>query len=161
MLKRVEGGLETALLILGRIFISAMLVITVADILLRNIINLPIPGVVDVVELSLAITIFAGIAVTTLRGAHLAVDLLEVVLPERVLKLLENVNGVLGFAVNTLLAWLCYDRFIDAIDWGDKTVDLGIPFSWFWLSPLVGFACAALFSLTRAVRHFSAEGGSQ
>lgn len=161
MLKRFEGGLETVLLIFGRIFTSAMLVITVADILSRNTFNLPIPGVVDMVEFSLAITIFAGIAVATLRGAHLAVDLLEVLLPERVLRLLEDVNGLLGFASFSVLAWLSYARFADAIDWGDKTVDLGIPLGWFWLSPVIGFSCAALFSLIRSFRHFRAGAGDK
>lgn len=158
MIKIFQGGLETVLLILGRIFISAMLIITVADIVLRNVLNKPLPGVVELVEFSLAIVIFAGIPVAWWRGSHLVVDLLEVILSPQVLKLLDIANGILGFFVSSVLAWLCYERFLDALDWGDTTVDLGIPLTAFWLSPTVGFAVAAFFSLIRTARQLRRVG---
>lgn len=158
-MNRVLNGLELVLLILGRISITATLLITVLDITSRNLLNRPIPGVVDLVEFSLAISIFAGIAVACWRGGHLAVDLLELVLPPVVLRLLENVNGLIGVSANAALAWLCYLRFVDALEWGDSTVDLGIPLTWFWVSPLIGFTLAALFSLIRSLRSFAARSG--
>lgn len=158
MTKVFQGGLVTVLLILGRISISAMLLVTVVDIVLRNTLNKPVPGVVELVEFSLAIAIFVGIPLAWWRGAHLVVDLLEVVFPRQVLRLLHIANGILGFFVSAVLAWLCYKRFLDALDWGDATVDLGIPLSWFWLSPTIGFTVSAVFSLFRTLGSLGGRG---
>lgn len=158
-MKRIFGTLESALLIIGGVSVMAMLVITVVDIVLRNLANSPVPGVVDLVEFSLAISIFAGIAVVFWRGAHLAVDLLEVVFKRSILRIMADANGVIAVLVNALLAWLCYLRFVDALEWGDATVDLGIPLAWFWVSPLVGFSLGAVFSLVRFVQGSRARMG--
>ena len=154
MLRGLERGLETALLLFSRFFLAAMVVVTIADIVLRNTVRFPIPGVVELVEFSLAVTIFAGLAVAGFRGGHLTVDLLEFIFPARILRFLDKFNNISTLLVNVILAWLCYERLIDALDWGDKSVSLRIPLSWFWLSPVIGFTGAAFYSLTRVIRQF-------
>src|SRR3989304_2295410 len=80
--------------LIGFIALSAMIVVTCIDIVLRMLSRLPggigrfipaaVPGTVDYVELTLITVAHLAIAVTFLRGTHVGVDLIGQMLPVRV-----------------------------------------------------------------------------
>jgi TRAP-type C4-dicarboxylate transport system permease small subunit len=149
MIPQIGRAVSGGLLAIGRIALAVMLLVTLADVIGRNLLGRPLSGVVDMVELALAASIFAGIAIACRRGVHLAVDLLEVVLGPRLLRGLDRVNDLVSFICCLGLAWLARAEFLDKAEWGDTTVDLGIPLTWYWSTVVIGFAAATLFCAGR------------
>lgn len=135
--------------LLGILGIAVMAGATLADIVLRAAVRLPIPGVVEIVELALAITTFAGIALAFLRGEHVRVDLLER-LPQRWLLLLEAAVAAAVIALLLLLVWLLREDVADAIAFGDATAVLGLPVAIALVAVVGGFAASALALAARA-----------
>jgi TRAP-type C4-dicarboxylate transport system permease small subunit len=133
--------LAPPLRLVGALGLVAMAAVTLADIVGRAAFRLPIPGVVEIVELALACSTFAGIALAFLRGEHVAVDLLE--RAPRALRLL------LDAVVAVLVARLLGDDVADALAFGDATAVLGLPLAWSLSAIVAGFAASALALLAR------------
>ncbi|MCS6891300.1 MAG: TRAP transporter small permease [Acetobacteraceae bacterium] len=148
--RAVSALLAPPLRLLGAAAIAAMAGVTLADILLRATIRLPIPGVVEVVEVSLALATFAGIALAFLRGEHVAVDLLGR-LPRRLLLLLDSAVAAAVIALLLLLVWLLREDVADAAEFGDATAVLGIPVAIPLAAVVGGFAASAVALAARAL----------
>lgn len=130
--------------------------VTVADVALRAVDpTWRVFGVLDYVELSLAWTIYLGIAAATLAGAHVAVDAVDAVIGAW----MRAALAVLGAAMLTGAFALTLAQTIrpglDAREWGERTLDLGWPTFLYWLAIWVGLGLAAvcaLLALPRAIR---------
>jgi TRAP-type C4-dicarboxylate transport system permease small subunit len=146
--RALSAVLAPPLRLLGVVGIIAMAVVTLADIVLRAGLRLPVPGVVEIVELALAVATFAGIALAFLRGEHVTVDLLER-LPAPVCLVLDVAVAVAVAALLALLVWLLREDVTDAIEFGDATAVLGLPVAWAMVSLVGGFAAAALACVAR------------
>ena len=59
---------------LAAVFLAAMMLLTVADVVLRAVANHPIRGVVELVELMLAGTFFFALPAAFLRDENIVVD---------------------------------------------------------------------------------------
>lgn len=154
----LEKGLSGGLFSIGRVALAIMLLVTIADILGRTLLGSPIGGVVDVVELSQAFLIFAGIALCFRAGSHIAVDIVELVAAPRLLKMLNFINAAVALAVLALLVRLAVIEFLDKLEWGDRTVDLRIPLTWYWAPVVVFFAISLVYALTRLIGLLNANG---
>ena len=53
------------------------MLVTVADVLLRTFFGIPVRGVLELVELGLACTIFVALPAVFLRDEHLVVDVVD------------------------------------------------------------------------------------
>jgi TRAP-type C4-dicarboxylate transport system permease small subunit len=148
-LARALGAvLAPPLRLVGALGLVAMAAVTLADIVGRAAFRLPIPGVVEIVELALACSTFAGIALAFLRGEHVAVDLLERA-PRALRLLLDAVVAVLVALLLALLVRLLGDDVADALAFGDATAVLGLPLAWSLSAIVAGFAASALALLAR------------
>jgi TRAP-type C4-dicarboxylate transport system permease small subunit len=85
---RLVGGAVTgiqttsrALAIAATMIIFAMLIGTIADIVLRHTIQRPVPGVFEYTEIALATIVFLGLPYTMQVGGHVAIDSLTSRLP--------------------------------------------------------------------------------
>lgn len=65
------------------LIVFAMLLVTVVDIVLRNAIQRPVPGVFEYSEVALAIIVFLGVPYTMQVGGHVVIDSLTSRLPDR------------------------------------------------------------------------------
>jgi TRAP-type transport system small permease protein len=117
--------------------LAAMMVLTVADVVLRAVFNLPIRGTLEMVELLLACTFFLALPASFLRDEHIVVDVVDGVAPRRV-PLLRLIAGVLAVAVMALMSWQGSIAARDAIAFKDVTSDLAIPRIWYWVPVLAG-----------------------
>lgn len=77
----VVQACSRALAIAGTLIIFVMLLATVADIVLRNTIQQPVPGVFEYTEIALATIVFLGLPYTMQVGGHVAIDSLTSRLP--------------------------------------------------------------------------------
>lgn len=141
MVSALAAVLSTA----AALCLGFMMLITVADVALRTMEpNWRIFGMLDYVELSLGWMIFLSIAVTTFARAWVAVDLLEQAVP-RWLRLFMRAAGLLLLlAALVLTLWQTVQPALDALDWGDRTLDMGWPKFWYWLAIWCGLGAAAV-----------------
>ena len=62
---------------LAAFFLTATMMVTVADVFLRTFFSYPMRGVLELVELGLACTIFLALPAVFLRDEHLVVDVID------------------------------------------------------------------------------------
>ena len=129
--------------------VAAMVLLTVADILLRAAANRPIPGVVELVELALAGSFFLALPAVFLRDEHIVVDVVDGVAPRSV-ALLKRLAAALAVLALALMAWQGWISASDALAFGDVTSYLSIPRIVYWVPVLAGIVGAALAALVVA-----------
>ena len=126
-----------------------MMLLTVADVVLRAVANKPIPGVVELVELLLACSFFLALPATFLRDEHIVVDIIDGVTPRRV-PLLKRIAAALAVLALAMMAWQGWIGARDALAFGDVTSYLSIPRIVYWIPVLAGIIGAAAAALAVA-----------
>lgn len=152
---RPNGALDLPARLLGgaaAVFLCAMMMVTVADVVLRSLFAYPIFGTFDLVELFLVTLIFLGLAETFRREEHVAVDLVDHVAPGRVVALLRVLGALLAVVLLSLMLWHGVSPAWDTYVFGDRTLDLGIPRYLHWIPILLGTAAAIMAALMVLVR---------
>jgi TRAP-type C4-dicarboxylate transport system permease small subunit len=117
--------------------LAAMMLLTVADVVLRALANRPIRGTLEIVELLLACTFFLALPATFLRDEHIVVDIVDGVAP-RWVPLLRRAAGLLGVVLMAVMAWQGWLAARDTLVFKDVTSDLALPRIWYWIPVLAG-----------------------
>jgi TRAP-type C4-dicarboxylate transport system permease small subunit len=128
----------------------AMMLLTVADVLLRAFLNSPIRGTFEIVELLLACTVFIALPAAFLRDEHIAVD----VTGPRLRPLLKRIAEVIALTLISVLAWQGFRRALDPVAAMDVTADLALARFWYWIPVLAGLVGGGL-----AAAYMAAKGG--
>ncbi|MFD2740054.1 TRAP transporter small permease [Sulfitobacter aestuarii] len=137
------------LAMLGVAAYGAAALVTVADVLGRRV-GLPIDGVVDLVQLFVVTGAWLVMPWAFCSGAHVGVDFLITRLPRAPQILLRFLAMLAALALLGAMLWLGYGTFQQRVMFGDRSQQLGIPISWFWLPLLIGLG----FSLLGAIAAF-------
>ena len=122
-------------------FLAAMVLLTVADVLLRTFFSYPIRGMLELIELGLACTIFIALPAVFLREGHLVVDVL------RSRKILEVTGAVVSLVVLAGMGWYMLPIARNMYEFGDVTSDLSLPRIWYWVPVLFGVGASAVVTL--------------
>lgn len=138
-------GVERAATLLACVMVVVLTVLTLADVIGRNLLNKPMSGATEVTELLLAAMTFLFYPRLAWRSMHISVDLFDWFRGPRLRRLHRTLAGLLGATVFGALAWRIGLQTAQAVDYGDVTPQLGIPISW-----QTGFM-AALCALTACV----------
>ena len=117
--------------------LAAIMLLTVADVLLRAILNHPIRGTLEIVELLLACSFFVALPATFLRDEHIVVDVVDGLAP-RWVPLLKRLAGMLGMLLMAVMAWQGWIAARDSLMLNDVTSDLSLPMIWYWIPVLAG-----------------------
>lgn len=133
-------------------FLAAMMLLTVADILLRSVFNYPIRGMLELIELGLACTIFIALPAVFLRDEHLVVDVIDKLIRPSVVRALDLAGAVLSLIVLSVMAWQMVPLAQAMHEFGDVTSDLSIPKIYYWIPVLLGVIASALATLVFIVR---------
>ena len=86
------------------LFLAAMVLLTVADVVLRALFNYPLRGMLELIELGLACAVFLGLPAAFLRRGHLVVDVIDQLAPPSLVRLLDLVGAVVSFGVLAVMA---------------------------------------------------------
>lgn len=121
---RVLAALENRLALLAGIVVFAMMWFVVAEVVGRGALNAPIPGHVDLIELSMAAFAFLGIAECQRVGGHVRMKLLVARLEGRVRWIVEAASILLVLVVVSVLIKATGDHFWRAWVVGDSTIDM-------------------------------------
>jgi TRAP-type C4-dicarboxylate transport system permease small subunit len=147
--KRWRERCSLACGVMAAAFLAAMLLITVADVTLRGVLNLPIRGVYDLVELFLVATFFLALPCVFLRDENIVVNAMDDVAP-RLVSPLKRAAALLAVVILAVMAWQGLIAARDSLEFNDVTADLALPKFWHWLALLVGVIAAALAALAMA-----------
>jgi len=137
---------------LAAVFLAAMMLLTVADVVLRAFFNYPIQGMLELIELGLACTIFLALPAVFLRDEHLVVDVIDHLTRPSVVRILDLIGALTSLGVLVVMAWQMVPLARAMHEFGDVTSDLSIPRIWYWVPVLLGVVASALATLVFIVR---------
>ena len=141
-----------------------LMLLTCADVFGRYFLNRPIWGGFELTEMLLAILIFAGLPLVTLRNEHVVVDLFDPVTPDWLFRIQHFVACVIGFACTGYLAWRLWLRAEHMDRAGETTAQLKIKLAWltYSMSVLVAFTAVALaiLAVRSTRRHLPGDSGA-
>jgi TRAP-type C4-dicarboxylate transport system permease small subunit len=138
--------LARALGYLAAAFLAAMVLLTVADVVLRSLFSYPIRGMLELIELGLACTIFVALPAVFLRKEHLVVDVV------RKRRLLDVLGALVSLLVLAFMGWHMLPIAQNMYEFGDVTSDLSIPRIWYWIPVLFGVVASAVITLVLLFR---------
>lgn len=141
---------------LGALCVVAMMLLTVADVLLRNLTGRPIHGTFEMVELLLAGAVFLALPAAFLRDEHIVVDIVDYRAP-RAVPLLRRLAGVAAIAILATMLWQAVLAAHDTWVFGDVTMDLSWPRLLYWIPLLVGVLCSLVAVIAMLRRGASRE----
>ena len=95
---RIAGAIAT-------IFIMAIMVLTVSDVLLRFFFNRPIPGSVELCQYFIVVGGFLGLAWCAIKGGHVKVGMIIDRLSPRSQSVVDCINYLIALTVVPLAAW--------------------------------------------------------
>lgn len=116
--------IERATALISGFGIFIMMLFGVAQIVSRKVINWPIPGYIDVVEIMMTFLVFLGLAYTERLGGHIRMEILVNQLKGRLLWLFELTGVIVGLFVCGVLIKYSWDHAIRAYSSGDSTIDI-------------------------------------
>ncbi len=128
-------------------FLTATMMITVADVFLRTFFDYPVRGVLELVELGLACTIFLALPAVFLRDQHLVVDVIDHLTKKSVVRALDLAGAIVSLVVLAVMLWQMVPLARTMHEFGDVTSDLSIPKIWYWVPVLLGIFASALATL--------------
>ena len=132
--------------------LAAMVLLTVADVLLRAFFSYPLRGMLELIELGLACTVFLGLPTVFLRDANLVVDVVDQLARASVVRRLRLLGVLLSLALLTVMAWQMLPLAHGMYEFGDVTSDLSIPKIYYWIPVLLGVVASAAASLVVILR---------
>jgi TRAP-type C4-dicarboxylate transport system permease small subunit len=133
------------------VFLAAMMLLTVADVLGRSLFARPIHGTYELVELLLTCTFFFALPGVFLRDGHVLVDVIDSWRP-RAVPWLKRIALVVTAVMLGIITWRCALFAKNALEFGDVTSDLSLPLILYWIPLLVGFGGAAVAAVVMAMR---------
>lgn len=133
-------------------FALAMMALTVVDVVARSLFNRPIHGVYDLVELTLACTIFLALPAVFLRDEHVVVDLADHLVSPRAARWLRIVAAIVSAALLAVMGWQMIQPARDTLAFGDVTADLALPRIYYWFPVLAGVGLSALAAVVMLAR---------
>ena len=145
-MKRWRSVVATACGAAAGVFLVAMMLLTVADVVLRAVSNQPIRGTFEIIELLLACTFFLALPAVFLRDEHLLVDVIDPLAPRWVPRL-RRIAEIIAIPVLVLMAWEGWKAAQETLVFHDVTSDLAIHRILYWipvLFGLIGGAAAAV-----------------
>jgi TRAP-type C4-dicarboxylate transport system permease small subunit len=137
---------------LAAVFLAAMVLLTVADIALRAFFRYPIQGMLELIELGLACTIFLAMPAVFLRDENLVVDVIDKFVRPGVVRLLDLLGALVSLGVLVVMAWQMAPLARTMHEFGDVTSDLSIPKIWYWIPVLLGVVASAAATLVFIIR---------
>ena len=133
------------------IALAAMMLLTVADVVLRSAFNYPIRGMLEIIELLLACSFFVALPASFLRDEHIVVDMIDPMAPQWV-PTLKRIGDMVTLVVISGILWQGWKAMQDTLLFGDVTSDLQIPRILYWVPVLFGMAGSIVAALMMLLR---------
>jgi TRAP-type C4-dicarboxylate transport system permease small subunit len=145
-----------------RLAATALLVMmmgTVIDVFFRYAFNKPLRISYDLVESMLVIYVFHGMAGVFLKRRNIVIDIIDAVVGARAVRALIIMADVLSVLCLAIFAYAMIRPALQAFNYGDYKLELGLPLYVLWIFALIGIAGTFLCALAALIVHFHARNG--
>jgi TRAP-type C4-dicarboxylate transport system permease small subunit len=151
-LERLIFSASRAWAVLGGLVLMAVVMMTVASVLMRAILGAPILGDYELVEMGSAIAAFSFLPYCQQTRGHVAVDIFTQRAPAHLNAALAAVGSLLLLVIALVLFWRMIWGGYDFHQYHERTTNLGIPRWWAFPPILISLALLALVSLATFAR---------
>ena len=118
---------ENLFAFLAAICIFGLMLLGIAQVLGRQLFDMPVPGYIDFVELSMVTFAFLAVAYCQRLGGHVRMDLFVRMVHGRTRWLLEFVTTTAPIFLVMVLIYFGWTHFVRAYEFGDSTIDMELP----------------------------------
>ena len=139
--------LKNAQVRLAMIALIVMMVSTCVDVALRFLFNRPIRGAYDIVEACLVVFVFHGLSASFFARKNIVIDIIDSLVGPRIERALVRLSDLVSIAVLLLIAWAMISPALQAYDYGDRKLELGLQLWILWVFAIVGLIGALLSAL--------------
>ena len=137
----------TACRVAAMLLLARMCALVVGQVIARNLFDTGMPWADELSRFCGVAIVFLCIPLLALRGQHVAVDMVPMMLPDRYRRWVSFVVELLVICFAGLALWALY-AFLGRA-WKFATPTLGIP-NWVFYAPaIIGFALLAVVTMTR------------
>lgn len=144
------------------VLLLIIIVLTVGDVVSRNLRDRSIVGVVDMSTMLLVATAYLGLASAEADGRHVSVELVERRFGARARLIFSALRSALLVGLGALMTWGLSEVLISAVERGETTNDiLRLPTWPAKLVLLLSFAAFFVVAIWRELHVFSAERAAQ
>ncbi len=119
-----------------------MMLFTTVAVVMRQIFDIPILGVVDIMELSLVALIFIAMPGIFLRDENVTVDVIDQLVVPGVRSILRLFGLILTLVFLFLMMIEMIEPAMDKLNDGEVTMTLGINRFYHWMPIIFGFAAS-------------------
>jgi TRAP-type transport system small permease protein len=148
---RLIGRIANLQLTLAMLALLAMGVVTASDVFLKYVFSRPIVGAYDLVESLLPVVIFHGLPATLLRRQTIVIDLIDHFLDNRGRRALIAISDAVVLVVLIVITWALIAPARQALDYGDRKIELGLPLAAIWALVIAGMAGVVLAAMASLV----------
>lgn len=136
---------------LARAALVAMMLLTVADVLLRKFTGRSILGAGEITEMLMVVMVFGALALCEAEDGHIRIDFAMKAVGPRARFLLDAVTQLLSGLLFGAMAWAAFRRASGLRQWREVTVDLGMPLYPFVYIAAAGCALTAVVLLRKSL----------
>jgi TRAP-type C4-dicarboxylate transport system permease small subunit len=129
---------------------AVIILTTTADVILRYGFGRPIHGAYDMVECMLVLFVFHGVASVFFDRANITIDLVDHVVGLRSRLRLVRLADLVSIVMLGLMVWAMISPALQAYDYGDRKLELGLPLWVVWLFALSGMIGTIICAVGRA-----------
>lgn len=139
------------LAVLGGLAVLALVTMTCVGIFFRYFLDNPINGLGDIISLTLSFSVACSLAYGARRGAHVAVDVLNMVGGRVVTRWTDIIVRVLGIFIICVACYALWKNGQCGIMCAYTTSSLSIPLEWSYYTMAVGLAVFGVVLLVELV----------
>ena len=140
--------LRVAQLRLAAVALIMMMSVTLLDVFLRYVFNSPIRGSYDLVESMLVVFVFNAMSTAFLQRRNIVIDLVDSYAHRAVVAVLIRISDLLAIITLALFAYAMIKPAMQAFNYGDRKMELGLPLYILWAVALAGIAAAILCAIS-------------
>jgi len=140
--------LRVAQLRLAAVALIVMMSVTLLDVFLRYVFNSPIRGSYDLVESMLVVFVFNAMSTAFLQRRNIVIDLVDSYAHRAVVAVLIRISDLLAIITLALFAYAMIKPAMQAFNYGDRKMELGLPLYILWAVALAGIAAAILCAIS-------------
>lgn len=135
-LSRIDQALEAIeirLALVSGLAVFCLMLLAVVSVTGRNLLNFPVPGYVDWIEITMPLIAFMGISYTQRNGGHIRMDILIGKLEGRAMWAVELFSVLVMLVLVLFLIWGSWAHFDRSFDFAaplwsrDSTIDIRLP----------------------------------
>ena len=158
---RLVSRIASLQLLAAMLALVVMGSVTVADVFLKYAFGQPVAGAYDLVESLLPVVVFNGLPATLLRRQNIVIDLIDHLAGPRRTRLLTAAADAVMLAMLALVAWAMVAPALQAWEYGDRKIELGLPLYAVWAGAILGMAGSLLAAAAMLARRPAAPANGE